>query len=83
MKEHYSFTIEGGCPMVEYVTLENIITAIVVLIMIVCLVKSFSGDFGANKTFYFIAILILGFGLYFWRSGMAMEFVSDVFSVVN
>jgi hypothetical protein len=67
----------------EYVTPENIITAIVVLIMIFCLIKSFSGDFGANKTFYFIALAVLGFGLYFWRSGLALEFITDVFSIVE
>ena len=64
----------------EYLTLENIITAVVVLLMIGCVVKIFSGNFGANKTFYFILLFVLGFGLYFWRSGLAMEFISDAFS---
>ena len=67
----------------EYLTLENIITAVVVLIMIGCVVKIVSGDFSANKTFYFIALVALGFGLYFWRSGMGSEFFSDVFSIVE
>ena len=65
----------------EYLTLENIIIAIVALLMIGCVVRIFSGDFGVSKTFYFILFFILAFGLYFWLSGLAMEFISDSFSV--
>jgi len=43
----------------------------------------FAGDTGTNKTFYLIAFIALGVGLYLWRSGAAMEFISSVFGVAG
>jgi hypothetical protein len=67
----------------EYLTLVNIVTAVVVLLMIGCLVKLFTGDIGSNKTFYVIALIVLGIGLYLWRSDFAAEIISDIFGVVK
>jgi hypothetical protein len=61
----------------------NIVTAVVVLLMIGCLIKLFTGDIGSNKTFYIIALIVLGIGLYLWRSGFATELVSELFGVVK
>lgn len=52
----------------EYLTVSNIVTALVVLLMIGCVVKLFASDIGSNKTFYIIAFIGLGVGLYVWRS---------------
>ena len=67
----------------EYLNPGNIVTAIVVLLMIGCVVKLFTGDIGTNKTFYIIALIVLGIGLYLWRSGEAAEFITNVFGVVK
>ena len=61
----------------EFVNLENIITAVVVLLMIGCLVKTFKGDIGTNRAFYVILLIVLGIGLYLWRSGEAVRILSD------
>ena len=67
----------------EYLNAVNIVTAIVVLLMIGCVVKLFKGDIGTNKTFYIIALIGLGIGLYLWRSGAAEKFLTTVFGVVK
>ena len=67
----------------EYLNAGNIVTAIVVLLMIGCVVKLFTGDIGTNKTFYIIALIVLGIGLYLWRSGAADELITNVFRVVK
>ncbi len=67
----------------EYLNAGNIMTAIVVLLMIGCVVKLFTGDIGTNKMFYGIALIVLGIGLYLWRSGAAAEFITNVFGVVK
>jgi hypothetical protein len=51
--------------------------------MIGCVVKLFTGDIGTNKTFYGIALIGLGIGLYLWRSGAAAEFITNVFGVAK
>ena len=67
----------------EYLNAGNIVTAIVVLLMIGCVVKLFTGDIGTNKTFYGIALIGLGIGLYLWRSDAAAEFITNVFGVAK
>ncbi len=67
----------------EYLNAGNIVTAIVVLLMLGCVVKVFTGDIGTNKTFYVIALIGLGVGLYMWRSGAAAEFITNVFGVMK
>jgi len=61
----------------------NIVTGVVVLLMIGCVVRLFTGDIGSNKTFYLIALIGLGIGLYLWRSGAAADFITTVFGVVK
>ena len=67
----------------EYLTASNIVTAVVVLLMIGCVVKLFAGDIGSNKTFYIIALIVLGVGLYMWRSGAAAEVITNIFGIVK
>jgi len=67
----------------EYLNAGNMVTAIVVLLMIGCVVKLFNGDIGTNKTFYSIALIGLGIGLYLWRSGAAAEFITNFFGIVK
>jgi hypothetical protein len=67
----------------KYLNADNIVTAIVMLLMIGCVVKLFTGDIGTNKTFYSIALIVLGIGLYLWRSGAAAEFITNVFGVMK
>jgi uncharacterized membrane protein len=63
----------------EYLNAVNIATGVLALLMIVCLVKLFAGDIGTNKTFYILAFIALGAGLYLWRSGSVAEFISTIF----
>lgn len=67
----------------EYLNMVNIVTGVVVLLMIGCVVRLFTGDIGSNKTFYLIALIGLGIGLYLWRSGAAADFITTVFGVVK
>jgi hypothetical protein len=67
----------------EFVNLENIITAVVVLLMIGCLVKTFKGDIGTNRAFYIIVLIVLGIGLYLWRSGEAVRILNDFTGAVK
>jgi hypothetical protein len=67
----------------EYLNMVNIVTVVVALLMIGCLIKLFTGDIGSNKTFYIIALIVLGIGLYLWRSDFAAELISDIFGVVK
>ena len=67
----------------EFFNAGNIVTAVVVLFMICCVVKLFTGDIGTNKTFYGIALVVLGVGLYVWRSGAATELMTSIFGVVK
>jgi len=61
----------------EFLNLANIITAVVVLLMIGCIVKTFKGDMGTNRAFYVIVLVVLGIGLYLWRSGEAVRILND------
>jgi hypothetical protein len=63
----------------EYLTAVNIATGIIVLLMLGCVIKLFAGDLGTNKTFYLIAFIALGVGLYLWRSGAAVDLFSTIF----
>jgi uncharacterized membrane protein len=67
----------------EFLNAANIVTIVVVLLMIGCLIKLFTGDIGTNKTFYIIALIVLGIGLYLWRSDFAAEFIADISGVVK
>jgi hypothetical protein len=67
----------------EFVNLENIITAVVVLLMIGCLVKTFKGDIGTNRAFYIIVLVVLAIGLYLWRSGEAVRILNDFTGAVK
>jgi len=50
---------------------------VVVLLMIGCIVKTFKGDMGTNRAFYVIVLVVLGIGLYLWRSGEAVRILND------
>ena len=63
----------------EYLTGENIVAAIVVLVMLVCLKKIFKGDVGDNKVGPILLFVILGAALYLWKSGVAADIVDGIF----
>jgi len=63
----------------EYLNAVNIITAIIVLLMLYFLKKLFTGDIGENRFFYIIALIVLGVGLYLWRSGAGAEVIANIF----
>ncbi|MFH2045689.1 MAG: hypothetical protein ABIK92_11145 [Pseudomonadota bacterium] len=67
----------------EYINTVNIITAIVVLLMIYYLKKVFTASIGENRLFYIIALIVLGAGLYFWRSGAASEIIANISGVMK
>ena len=62
----------------EYINTVNIITAVIVLLMFYFLIKLFTADFGENRFFYIMAFVVLGVGLYFWRSGAAAEIIAYI-----
>lgn len=62
----------------EYVNISNILTAIIALLMLYFLKKLFFADIGENRGFYIAALVVLGIGLYLWRSGAAAEFIGAI-----
>ena len=62
----------------EYINAVNTITAIIMLLMFYSLKKAFTADIGENRSFYIIALIVLGAGLYLWRSGAATEVISNI-----
>lgn len=60
-----------------YLTPENLITAGIVLVILLQLRKVFFGDIGTNRVGAVVLIVILGAGLYLWRSGIAAEILGD------
>ncbi|MBU1055361.1 MAG: hypothetical protein KKC46_16300 [Proteobacteria bacterium] len=67
----------------EYINTVNIITAIVVFLMIYNLTKVFTASIGENRVFYVIAFIVLGAGLYFWKSGAASEIIANISGVMK
>jgi hypothetical protein len=67
----------------EYINAVNIITAIIVLLMLYFLIKLFTADIGENRFFYIMAFVAIGVGLYFWRSGLAAEFIATLSGAVK
>ena len=67
----------------EYINAVNIITAIIVLMMLFFLKKLFTADIGENRFFYIMAFVVLGVGLYFWRSGLAAEVIATLSGAVK
>jgi hypothetical protein len=67
----------------EYLNAVNIITAIIVLLMVYFLKKLFTADIGENRFFYIIALIVLGVGLYLWRSGAMAEVIANIFETVK
>lgn len=67
----------------EYINADNVITAIIVLIMLYFLKKLFFADIGDNRGFSIAALVVLGIGLYLWRSGAAAEFIANISGTLN
>ena len=67
----------------EYLNAVNIITAIIVLLMLYFLKKLFTGDIGENRFFYIIALIVLGVGLYLWRSGAGAELIANILGTLK
>ncbi len=61
----------------EYLTTDNIIIGIIVLLILWNLKKVFKGDIGDNKVLPIIIIVVLGAGLYLWQSGTGAEILQD------
>jgi len=62
----------------EYLTITNIGTVVIALIILYNLVKLFKGDISDNKVWSILVIVILGIILYVWRSGFAVEVINDI-----
>jgi hypothetical protein len=67
----------------EYLNAVNIITAIIVLLMLYFLKKLFTGDLGENRFFYIMALIVLGVGLYLWRSGAGAELIANILGTLK
>jgi hypothetical protein len=61
----------------EYLTTENIIIGVIVLLMLWNLKKVLKSDIGDNKVFPIIVIVLLGAVLYLWQSGTGAEIMND------
>ncbi|MBW1863252.1 MAG: hypothetical protein JRJ02_12900 [Deltaproteobacteria bacterium] len=62
----------------EYLNAVNIITVIIILLMLYFLKKLFTGDIGENRFFYIMALIVLGVGLYLWRSGAVVKVIANI-----
>jgi len=67
----------------EYVNAVNVVTLIIVLLMVYYLKKILTGDIGDNRFFYLIAFVVLGAGLYLWRSGTAEGIIEIIQGVMK
>ena len=67
----------------EYLNAVNVITAIIVLLMLYFLKKLFTADIGENRFFYIIMLIVLGVGLYLWRSGAGAEVIANILGTLN
>ena len=65
----------------EYINAVNIITTIIVLLMVYYLWKLFTADIGDNRFFYIIALIVLGVGLYLWKSGALSGLIGSISGV--
>ena len=61
----------------EYLTTDNIVIGIIVLLILWNLKKVLTGDIGDNKVLPIIIIVVLGAGLYLWQSGTGAEIMQD------
>lgn len=61
----------------EYLTTENIIIGVIVLLMLWNVKKVLKRDVGDNMVFPIIVIVLLGVGLYLWQSGTGAEIIND------
>ncbi|GEM_PF-808394 len=61
----------------EYLTTENIIIGVIVLLMLWHVKKVIKSDIGDNKVLPIIVIVILGAGLYLWQSGTGAEILQE------
>jgi hypothetical protein len=61
----------------DYLTTENIIIGVIVLLMLWHVKKVFKSDVGDNKVLPIIIIVVLGVGLYLWQSGTAAEIMNE------
>jgi hypothetical protein len=61
----------------DYLTTEKIITGVVAVVILLQLRKVFFGDVGSNRVGAVVLIVILGVGLYLWRSGVALEILGQ------
>lgn len=66
----------------EYINAVNIITAIIILLILFFLKKLFTADIGENRFFYIMALIVLGTGLYLWRSGSLSNLIGNIFGTV-
>ena len=62
----------------EYINAVNIITAIIVLLMLYFLKRFLTADIGENRFFYILALVVLGIGLFLWRSGVLSDFIGNI-----
>jgi hypothetical protein len=61
----------------EYLTTDNIIIGVIVLLILWHLKKVFKSDIGDNKVLPIIIIVVLGAGLYLWQSGGGAEIMQE------
>ena len=67
----------------EYLTAVNIATGIVVLLMLYYLKKLLTSGVGENRFFYLIALVVLGIGLYLWRSGDGADIIDTIVNAMK
>jgi len=62
----------------EYLTTDNIIIGVIVLLILWNVKKVIKSDIGDNKVLPIIVIVLLGAGLYLWQSGTGAEIMNDI-----
>ena len=61
----------------EFLTTENIIIGVIVLVMLWNVKKVLKRDVGDSIVFPIILIVLLGTGLYLWQSGTGAEIMNE------
>ena len=68
---------------IEYIYAVNIISALIILLILYFLKKLFTADLGENRFFYIMALIVLGVGLYLWRSGVLSTLTGSISGAVK
>jgi hypothetical protein len=67
----------------EFLTVTNIVTAVIVVVMLLALIAIFTADVGDNRLASIMLFVLLGIALYLWRSGTALNLLKTIGAITE